>query len=179
MYRLLLISMSLLLASALVGQNIEFERPLDALRSKTVSYPAGSLASTSPLSGGGLNLNMDPSASAQLVIARPNDWDGTSTIQVSILFNGNQNPNGSVRFMLRPRMIIPGQGFVEADGITGTSALLNVPNERNTNTIMIPANRINPNAPWWNLVMIPDVSSSTYNGVVTIKSVSITYEALR
>jgi hypothetical protein len=116
-------------------------------------------------------------AAVNLVMPRPPDWDGTSAIQIRMLFKPMTSTSGTVQFFVRPRVYDPGDSFRDVPGIASELVPVSIANQCGQMSISIPAARFGTKS-WWYLVFQRDITTATYPDDVVILSVAIQYNAL-
>jgi hypothetical protein len=151
---------------------------------RTISMPAQALNHNgSPITDYALGLQWANSFSggAYLAIAKPDDFAGTGTVTMRVMYFRLTSGTGTaVRFFARPGDYVIGENPMSGDGdsFIGSTDVNTPLNALRESVITWPA--ADETNPMWNITLQRDSGfAGAYTGDVVVTSVSVTYDATR
>lgn len=151
-------------------------------RTQTITFPANALnfepGTTIQHYGIGLRWQYDYQQGATLIISRPEDWDGTSDVEMHIYFLASTNTSGYVQFFIRPRAFNPGDNWTDVSDISDDPVYVSKILVVHDQVINIPASRFGTDV-LWVISMQREGAQSTYPDDVYLMSISLSYNAVR
>jgi hypothetical protein len=155
-----------------------------ATRTRTISFPANALnyangGTIISQSDNGLRWSSDFSQGANLILQRPDDWDGTTDVVMNLYFYPTTSTSGIVDFFIRPRAYNPGEHtWADAVSLDGVAVPVSGSSAIKKQTFTIPASKFGSRELW--VITIQNKGSeATYPDTVVVMAVSLTYTAIR
>lgn len=145
---------------------------------RTLVFDANGMGSGPPEASDGLvfsNTFNGLTCCTNLVIKRPQDWDGSSAITVELFTRGSTT--GTDRFFIRPRDYDDGDPVLDTAGVA--SATRNFTSDLQFRTFTVSLSAASLPKQWWYLVIQRDTTSGTNTGDIRLLSVAVSYTAVR
>ena len=150
---------------------------------RTIRFPAKALnfPNTFPTitqTATGLRWKSSFGIPAYLMVAKPNDWDGTSDVILNLYFQTTTSASGNVRFFIRPSSFNAGDTYGPASSLSGAPVAVSGINKINRQSLTIPASLFGSKSLWVITIQregpAPD-GTETYTDDVILLSVELGY----
>ncbi len=145
---------------------------------RTLVFDANGMGSGPPEASDGLvfsNTFNGLTCCTNLVIKRPRDWDGVSSITVELFTRGSTT--GTDRFFIRPRDYNDGDPVLDTAGVPSGTRNFTANLQFRVFTVTLSAASLPKE--WWYLVIQRDTTGGTNTGDIRLLSVAVSYTAVR